>query len=182
MRAHQDLAVRVAATIVGWDGDPEAVAQEAFVKAHAALGRFDRERPLRPWLVTIIANEARNARRGARRHRRALDRLRWTHAGTGAAPDPAWTVALDDDRRRLWQALEGLRERDRDVLVCRYLLDLSETETAAVLGVRPGTVKSRRSRALDRLREALAADGPGARPGSGSGSGVGASSGEAVAP
>jgi RNA polymerase sigma-70 factor (ECF subfamily) len=53
----------------------------------------------------------------------------------------------------LLRALGRLDERDRDVLTCRYFLDLSEEETAEILGVRRGTVKSRTSRALARLRE-----------------------------
>jgi RNA polymerase sigma-70 factor (ECF subfamily) len=56
-----------------------------------------------------------------------------------------------DERRRLLAALDGLTEPARLVLACRYLLGLSEAETAAVLGVRPGTVKSRSARALAEL-------------------------------
>ena len=58
-----------------------------------------------------------------------------------------------DERARLLAALDGLPDQQRLVLACRHLLDLSEAETAAALGVRVGTVKSRASRALDALRE-----------------------------
>ena len=61
------------------------------------------------------------------------------------------------DAEALVLALERLPERDRLVLAYRYLLELSEAETAEVLGVRPGTVKSRLSRALVRLRAEVAA-------------------------
>ena len=60
-----------------------------------------------------------------------------------------------ESRAALLGALAGLRDDDRLVLGCRYLLELSEAETAAALGVKPGTVKSRTSRALDRLRGQL---------------------------
>jgi RNA polymerase sigma-70 factor (ECF subfamily) len=60
-----------------------------------------------------------------------------------------------ETRAALLAALDRLGERDRTVIAYRYLLDLSEAETAAALGVRRGTVKSRLSRALARLREAL---------------------------
>lgn len=52
-------------------------------------------------------------------------------------------------------ALNELREEERLVIAYRYLLGLSEAETASALGVRPGTVKSRASRGLDRLRKLL---------------------------
>ena len=62
-----------------------------------------------------------------------------------------------ETRAALLGALSRLRDEDRLVLGCRYLLELSEAETAAALGVRPGTVKSRTSRALARLREEVTA-------------------------
>ena len=58
----------------------------------------------------------------------------------------------------LLQAVNRLPEDQRLVVVCRFILDLSEAETASVLGLRPGTVKSRLSRALDRLREEVPRD------------------------
>ena len=56
---------------------------------------------------------------------------------------------------QLLAAVNALRDGERLVIACRYFLDLSEEETAAALGIRRGTVKSRTSRALDRLRERL---------------------------
>ncbi|MBA2642737.1 MAG: sigma-70 family RNA polymerase sigma factor, partial [Actinobacteria bacterium] len=58
-----------------------------------------------------------------------------------------------EQREELLRAVGRLEERDQDVLTCRYFLELSEDETAATLGVRKGTVKSRTARALARLRE-----------------------------
>jgi RNA polymerase sigma-70 factor (ECF subfamily) len=60
-----------------------------------------------------------------------------------------------ETRAELLAALMTLRHEDREVLGARYLLDLSEAETAEALGVPRGTVKSRTSRALGRLRAAL---------------------------
>jgi RNA polymerase sigma-70 factor (ECF subfamily) len=123
------------------------------VKAWRALGRFRRGSPFRPWLLRIVANEARNRRRSS--GRRAALALRAAHeAGSGdAAPSPETVVVAADERARLVAALDGLPEDARVVLACRFLLELSEAETAAALDVRPGTVKSRTARALDRLRE-----------------------------
>ncbi|HYT10696.1 MAG TPA: sigma-70 family RNA polymerase sigma factor, partial [Mycobacteriales bacterium] len=61
-------------------------------------------------------------------------------------------AVASESARMLLAAVRALPDRERDVVTCRYLLDLSESETAAVLGLRPGTVKSRLSRGLDRLR------------------------------
>jgi RNA polymerase sigma-70 factor (ECF subfamily) len=64
-------------------------------------------------------------------------------------------VLATERREELIAALNRLDERDREALACRYFLDLSEAETAVAIGVRPGTVKSRISRALERLRAEL---------------------------
>ena len=72
-----------------------------------------------------------------------------------AAPSPETTALTRERRDALLDGLARLDERDRDVLVQRFVLELGEDETAAALGVRRGTVKSRTSRALERLRAIL---------------------------
>ena len=67
MRAHQDIAFRVACLAGGSAAEAEEAAQEAFVKAWRALDRFRAGAPFRPWLLAIVANEARNRRRAAGR-------------------------------------------------------------------------------------------------------------------
>ena len=153
MRPHQEIAFRVAYVIARNTADAEDATQDALVKAWRALGRFRVDEPLRPWLLRIVANEARNRRRSAGRRERLA--LRAAQASSGeAAPSPE-EVVLDDDRRaHLLAALEQLPEPAREVLAYRYLLDLSEDETAAALDVPAGTVKSRSARALEKLREA----------------------------
>jgi RNA polymerase sigma-70 factor (ECF subfamily) len=69
-----------------------------------------------------------------------------------AAPSPEAAILSSEQREELLAAVNTLREEDRLVITCRYFLELSEEETAATLGWRRGTVKSRLSRALDRLR------------------------------
>jgi RNA polymerase sigma factor (sigma-70 family) len=151
--AYQSLAFRTAFVIAGDAADAEEAAQDAFVKAHRALGRFHTGEPFRPWLLTIVANEARNRRRA--RGRRAALALR--AAGEPEAPgeDPEAATLATERREWLRDAVERLRDDDRDVLACRYFLELSEEETAAALGIARGTVKSRIHRALGRLQEEL---------------------------
>ncbi|MEO8477865.1 MAG: RNA polymerase sigma factor [Actinomycetota bacterium] len=152
---HQQAAFRVAWLIARDPGEAEDAVQEAFVKAWRAMPRFRAGSPFRPWILRIVSNEARNRARSTRR-RDALALREAAAAGTGdAAPSPEAAALSREDAEALTRALERLPERDRLVIAYRWLLDLSEAETAEVLGVRPGTVKSRMSRALGRLREEL---------------------------
>jgi RNA polymerase sigma factor (sigma-70 family) len=152
---HRGLAVRVAYVLAG--DDAEDAAQDAFVKAYQALDRFRPGAPFRPWLLHIVANEARNRRRSA--GRQADLAVRTAPAGAATEAPSAEEAALHHQRREaVLRAVAALDERDRMVVACRYLAGLSEAETAAALGCRPGTVKSRLSRALARLRRQLGAE------------------------
>jgi RNA polymerase sigma-70 factor (ECF subfamily) len=152
VRPHQEIAFRVAYVITRNAADAEDAAQEALVKAWRALGRFRAGEPLRPWLLRIAANEARNRRRSAGRRERLT--LRAAGLSGEAAPSPEEAVLDAAQRARLLAALDELPDGAREVLACRYLLDLSEQETAAAIDTRVGTVKSRTARALEKLREA----------------------------
>ena len=155
VRPHQEIAFRVAYVITRSRQEAEDAAQDAQLKAWRALGRFRADEPLRPWLLRIVANEARNRRRSSGRRERLALRAAGVHDASGeAAPSPEAAVLGAAERARLLDALEELPEQARAVLACRYLLDLTEEETAAVLDVARGTVKSRSARALERLKEA----------------------------
>jgi RNA polymerase sigma factor (sigma-70 family) len=155
VRANQGIAFRMAYVIAGSAADAEDAAQEGFVKAHRALARFRPGAPFRPWLLQIVANEARNRRRSSGRRWVLAQRAAEEGPSGGAAPSPEGALLAGEYRERLLAAVNGLREEERLVIACRYFLELSEAETAAALGVRRGTVKSRSSRALARLREEL---------------------------
>ena len=152
VRPHEEIAFRVAYVITRNAADAEDAVQDALVKAWRALGRFRAGEPLRPWLLRIAANEARNRRRSAGRRERLA--LRAASTSGEAAPSPEDTVLDAAQRAELLAALDELSDDAREVLACRYLLDLSEEETAAALDIARGTVKSRSARALDRLKEA----------------------------
>lgn len=151
---YQALACRVAYVITRSEAEAEDAAQEAFVKAYYALDRFREGAPFRPWLLRIVANEAKNRRTAAaRRPTLELDAAA-DRASSGTALSPEDAALAAERRERLLAALDRLRGEDRLVLAYRYFLDLSEAEIAAALGVARGTVKSRSSRAMRRLREA----------------------------
>jgi RNA polymerase sigma-70 factor (ECF subfamily) len=161
VRRHGGVARRTA-VLLGAGPDADDVVQEAFVKAYRALGGFRAGAELRPWLLRIVANETRNAQRSGRRR---ADRERSGAALPAVAVDPAEQVVADDRQRELWGRLHALPDPQRRVLVCRYLLDLDEAQTATVLGLARGTVKSRTSRALRRLRTLLDSTGEPAEAG-----------------
>lgn len=150
---YQDLAVRTAYLIAG--PDAEDAAQEGFVKAFYALGRFRTGSPFRPWMLRIVANEARNRAKSTRRRAALSLRLAHTDNPSRTSPSPEEALLERDFRMQLLGALGTLKERDRILIGYRYFLDLSESETADILGVPKGTVKSRLSRALDHLRAEL---------------------------
>jgi len=159
VQQYQELAFRVAYQVTGNAADAEDAAQEAFVNAYYALGRFRAGAPFRPWLLRIVANEARNRRTSAHRRTVLAERaLAAAHSSGEAAPSPERAAEADEFRATLIATLRGLREDDRLVLAYRLFFDLSEAEMAMALNCPRGTVKSRLSRALARLRAALPAD------------------------
>jgi RNA polymerase sigma-70 factor (ECF subfamily) len=155
---HQTIAFRTAYLITGSRADAEDAVQDAFVKAYRALGRFRQGAPFRPWLLSIVANEARNRRRSAGRRERLALRAAEDPLSGGADPSPEAALLDAEMREVLLAAVNDLREDDRLAIACRYFLGLTEEETASTLGWRRGTVKSRTSRALDRLRARMEAE------------------------
>jgi RNA polymerase sigma-70 factor (ECF subfamily) len=150
--AHHTVAAHRAAVLLGAGADADDVVQEALVKAYRQLSRYRGESGFKPWLLAIVANETRNLHRSRRRRDGLVLRAAAREGPEPAGPDPAESAMATERRQQLLDQLRRLDRRDREVLVCRYLLDLSDAETAVTLGVPKGTVKSRTSRALNRLR------------------------------
>ena len=155
VQQYQELAFRVAFQVTGNAADAEDAAQEAFVNAYYALGRFRAGAPFRPWLLRIVANEARNRRTSAHRRTALMERALAAQSSGEAAPWPERAAEADEFRATLIAALRRLRDDDRLVLAYRLFFDLSEAEMATALNCPRGTVKSRLSRALARLRSIL---------------------------
>ena len=152
VQRYQQLAFRTAYVITGSAPEAEDAAQDAFVKAYRALGSFRPGAQPRPWLLRIVANEARNrVRSTGRRHQLEL-RLAEGFRPGGAAPSPEAAAVAAENTRRLLALVNTLSDEDRLVIASRYFLELNGEETAAALKIPEGTVKSRLSRALDKLR------------------------------
>ena len=152
---HGTVAFRTAWLITGSAADAEEAAQDAFVKAQEALDRFREGAPFRPWLLTIVSNEARNRLRASGRRQALALRAAEERRPGDAVPSPEAALLDSERREELLAALAELSDNDRRAIACRYFLELSEEETAAVLDCARGTVKSRLSRALERLRKEL---------------------------
>jgi len=159
VRRHAPMALRTA-TLLGAGPAAEDVVQEAFVKAYRTLGRFRDQAPFRPWLLRIVANESHNLHRSSQRRgaREQASTLLSPGLLGGGSADPADQAVREDQRVAVLAAVRELSPALRQVVTCRYLLDLDEAETATVLGVPRGTVKSRLSRGLAKLRPLIDAD------------------------
>jgi len=156
--AHQEAVFRLSYLLLGDPDDAEDIAQETFLRAWNHLKRFDLTRPLRPWLLSIASNLASNRRRSAARHLSALTRA--------FRNEPVSSISIEEKSTRhmeashLWKAVQTLSMPEQQIVYLRYFLDLSVAETAEVLNIPEGTVKSRLSRALDRLRGIIQHDFP----------------------
>jgi RNA polymerase sigma-70 factor (ECF subfamily) len=156
VRHHQEAVFRLAYLIAGDAADAEDVAQSVFIRAYLKLDQYDDSRPLRPWLLGITANQARNKRRSIGRYWHMVGRFLDAHRAETVTEPPADRA----DAAPLWQAVRRLPEASRSVVYLRYFLDLSEAETAEALNIAPGTVKSRAHRALKKLRRIIEEEYP----------------------
>lgn len=155
MRAVHALAYR----LLGDADDADDVAQETFVRAHAALDRYDERYTFYTWLRTIAVRLALNEIAKRRRRRTEGGEGFETAAQTveSDAPAPDQWAERRELEHDLARALERLPEEFRSVLVLRVYEDLSYEEIAGVLAIPEGTVMSRLSRGRALLRAALAA-------------------------
>ena len=148
------LLAKRTAVLYGAADDADDVVQEAFVAAYRALPRFRPGQPFRPWLLRIVVNRSHNVVRSRHRAQALADRVATWHLGA-LEGDPALGALSAERRDALIRALGYLRPPDREILIVRFLLDLSEADAARMLKLPKGTVKSRTARALQRLRATL---------------------------
>ena len=161
-RRHAPIALRTA-SLLGAGSEAEDVVQEAMIKAYRTLDRFREGAPFRPWLLRIVANETHNLNRASIRRvgrERSAVALSPDLIAPDAVDDPEGHALRAESRAALLRALQDLPEPMRQVVTCRYLLDLDEAETATVLNLPRGTVKSRLNRGLTKLRSLIADEMP----------------------
>jgi RNA polymerase sigma-70 factor, ECF subfamily len=146
---HQRAALRVAAVISGSTEEADDIVQDALISVHRRLGSYRGTGSVRSWLLRVVANHAKNHVRGSARRRRHDERQAGLALRTYESAEQS--AVRHFEQRTLATALTALSLRDREVLGCRFVAGLTEAETADVLDIPAGTVKSRTARALTRL-------------------------------
>jgi RNA polymerase sigma-70 factor, ECF subfamily len=160
IQRHNRRIYRLARTILRDDHEAEDVLQETYLKAFTRLQDFRGEASLGTWLCRIAMNEALGR---LRRRRPTVELTGMEHQEDGAEIirfpaaelDPERLTAQREIRGLLEDAIDGLPEEFRVVLIARAVEEMSIEDTAALLGLNPETVKTRLHRARQRLRETL---------------------------
>ncbi|MFI2202063.1 SigE family RNA polymerase sigma factor [Streptomyces sp. NPDC020192] len=149
VRARQPVLLRTARSLTANPSDAEDLLQTALAKTYVAWDRIEDQRALDGYVRRALLNTRTSQWRKRRVDEFSCDELPEPEPVPGD-DDPAERQALHD---AMWRAITKLPARQRAMVVLRYYEDLSEAQTAEVLGVSVGTVKSAVSRALGKLRE-----------------------------
>ncbi|MFD7131110.1 SigE family RNA polymerase sigma factor [Streptomyces sp. NPDC059894] len=149
VRARQPVLLRTARSLTANPSDAEDLLQTALAKTYVAWERIEDHRALDGYVRRALLNTRTSQWRKRKVDEFACDELPEPEPQPGDG-DPAERQALHD---AMWRAIMKLPSRQRAMVVLRYYEDLSEAQTADVLGVSVGTVKSAVSRALGKLRE-----------------------------
>lgn len=147
---HQEAVFRLAYLHLSDAAEAEDAAQECFIRAYRNLQRFDISKPMRPWLLSIVTNLAHNRRRSVGRYWAALQRAAQSQPLVTSGQEVK--IEIYADRNELRLAVRKLPRAMQTILYLRYFLEIPIEETAQVLKLAEGTVKSQTHRALERLR------------------------------
>lgn len=148
-RDHYRSLVRLAALLLDDLGASEEVVQDAFVKVYLGWSRLADRAKAPAYLRSAVLNGARS------RMRRRQVRSRHLEATPPLAPAAEAGALAAGEHDRVVAALRTLSARQREAVVLRYYLDLSETEMATAMGISPGSVKTHLHRALAALHDTL---------------------------
>jgi len=156
VRRYQRAIYRLAYGLTRSSSDADDLAQETFLRAYQALGRFRVGEPMYPWLARIATNQAFSLFRSRRRRPETpLEPLVEAGRQWSAEDDPAEETAEREHRARIQSAFAELKPEHQAVLVLRAVQDLSYEEIATTLQIPLGTVMSRLSRARAELKSRL---------------------------
>jgi RNA polymerase sigma-70 factor (ECF subfamily) len=157
---YEQIAFRAAWLITRDPHEAADAAQDAFLRAHRALHTFKPGLPFRPWLLRIVTNQALNRVKAIQRRTQMAERYAERVMMNQPELEPDRTLAESEQSERLLKAVARLAADEQLLLSLRYFLELPEKEVAETLGVPLGTVKSRLSRTLTRLRDIIRREFP----------------------
>ena len=157
LRCYQQEANHAAYFVLRQREEAEDAVQEAFVRAWDRIDQFDPARAFRPWLLKIVVNEARDRRRWRGRVERLKLRAVEDAGLRGSHSSPEREVASRERIQAVLDEIEWMDEADQQILTWRFFLELPTAEIAEIVDMPHGTVRSRISRARERLRGRLAA-------------------------
>jgi RNA polymerase sigma-70 factor (sigma-E family) len=152
-REHYGSMVRLAYCLLGDRAAAEDAAQEAFVSLHLHWGTLRDRGALLPYVRSVVFNQCRSRQRWLVRGRRAMTDL----GSPELVPSSEDSAVRSDESNRLGQAIRELPRRQREVIVCRFLLGLSESETSVELDISLGSVKQHTHRARATLQAVMGA-------------------------
>lgn len=160
VRRYQRAVHRLAWSLTRNASDADDLAQETFVRAWGAIGRFERGLPLYPWLARIVTNQAFSLFRTRRRRpETSIEPLLEAGQQWGVDDDPAEHSARSERDARLRECFGQLAEEHQAVLALRAVQDMSYEQIAQALSIPAGTVMSRLSRARAELKRRMAERG-----------------------
>ncbi len=157
VQLYQLKAVRIAYMVTHNMALSEDVVQDCFIQAYRAIGGFDAGRPFEPWFLQIVVHAALKAAQKAERHvliESSSDDL-WVENLLGWVESAEAEAETSAFQQEIWDALQRLSPRQREVVVQRYYLEMTEKEMAAQTNTAPGTVKWLLNTARNRLRSLL---------------------------
>jgi RNA polymerase sigma-70 factor (ECF subfamily) len=144
---HQEKIARLVQRLLGWSSDVDDVVQDVFVDALRNLSRFDRRSSVLTWLTRLAINRCRS-------HQRKQWLRRHLPLGE-AAKSPENSLIAKETIQQVHTAIRKLNQRDREIIVLRYLQELSIPEIADTIALSRGTVDVRLNRARQRLEKLL---------------------------
>lgn len=156
---YQLLAFQAAYLILRDEQLAEDVVQEAYLKVHRNINKFDSTRPFKPWFLRIVMNLAVTTLRKQGKYDSFSDKTSLEEVLAANNVSPETFVEISEFQNAVWEAMEKLSPHQREVIVAHYFLDMSGHEIASGIGNALGTVKWLLSTARKKLRIYLSEKG-----------------------
>jgi len=139
--------------MLGTSGEAEEAAQESFIRAYQGLAKYDNQRPVKTWLLSIAAHYCIDQLRRRKMVTFSLDADDTYFEAPDPSPDPEAVLYANEEQRMLHALIKTLGPQDRATIIMRYWYDLSDEEIGQALSLSVSAVKSRLHRSRRELAE-----------------------------